>query len=234
MKDRTMRRLTPFVSCLLVLAFCGSAFLSCSSADAGLLEHWKLRRKSRKPSWPLISPGKHPTYGYYATRWRRFPGHEENGDYHRLDATTEIRSGTTTAVELPTPHTVELPVMILDPTPGGARSAPGAADVWDMPPVPGNPAPVRRPVREATAPPEIELPEPPTPPKAAELQSVPASVRPTGFLPAAGSLTVRRTTVTRVAPGRAGQASKTARQALPTIRPRKPADAQSDTVGGEM
>ncbi|MFK7820866.1 MAG: hypothetical protein AB8G99_19285 [Planctomycetaceae bacterium] len=45
------------------------------SVTAGIFDHCNLfGKKKTRPSRPIVSPYTHPTYGYYATQWRRFPG----------------------------------------------------------------------------------------------------------------------------------------------------------------
>lgn len=45
------------------------------SAEAGMFDHLNLfRKKQQRSTRPVLRPYNHPTYGYYATRWRRFPG----------------------------------------------------------------------------------------------------------------------------------------------------------------
>lgn len=67
LRDGTMQKKT---LALAILTLCFT-----HSADAGIFDHCNLfGKKKPKPSRPIVSPYSHPTYGYNATRWRRFPG----------------------------------------------------------------------------------------------------------------------------------------------------------------
>lgn len=68
--SKSIRRI--LMSSLVIFASLSSA----SVAQAGIFDHLNLfgRKKQERPLRSRISPYQHPTYGYHATRWRRFPG----------------------------------------------------------------------------------------------------------------------------------------------------------------
>lgn len=149
--DRTTKRIVT-AAMLAIMASC------VSEAQAGIWDHLNLfKSRNRRPTRPVYVPFDHPTYGHYATRWRKFPG--SHGQYHEMGfAHPGMPFHGGVVYEQPSFGMSGSPA-IQEPIPGPSPASSSAYEPLPRSPVP-TPAPAPLPPVTAPAPPVDTLPLP--------------------------------------------------------------------------
>ncbi len=160
-----------------------AACLPATQADAGIWDHLNLFKRHRRPSRPVYVPFDHPTYGFNATRWRKFPG--SHGQYHELgfgDAGLPHGAGVMYG-----PHSFGMPAQPMMAPP----MLPPASSTYEEPKLDPAPAPPSAPA--PTAAPEPPGDTLPLPTPASNTDSAMARPPRNVFGPTARPVTYRKT-----------------------------------------